>query len=106
VFVTQFLLAEAEERAKGWIYEERLAFHVLDRNPDGARVENIMEKLNVRDRFGWCGVLHSASSSAEILIGQCIAPMIFNANGIARAFLKKYSPQRLAAKQMDLPLTA
>jgi hypothetical protein len=24
VFVTQFLLAESEERAKGWIYEERL----------------------------------------------------------------------------------
>jgi hypothetical protein len=29
VFVAQFLLAEAEERAKGWIHEERLTFQVL-----------------------------------------------------------------------------
>src|SRR6476660_1140947 len=84
MFVTQFLLAEAEERAKGWIHEERLAFHVLDCNPDGTRVENIMEKFNVGDRFGLRGVLHSASSSIEIPISECIAPTISDGDGIAR----------------------
>jgi hypothetical protein len=48
VFVSQFLLAEAEERAKGWIHEERLTFEILNCNPDGTRIENITKKLNVR----------------------------------------------------------
>jgi len=47
VFVTQFLLAEAEERAKGWIHEERLTFQVLHCNPDRTRVENVIEELSV-----------------------------------------------------------
>jgi hypothetical protein len=54
VFVAQFLLAEAEERAKGWIHEERLTFQVLHCNPDGIRVENVMEKLSLRHPGSCC----------------------------------------------------
>jgi hypothetical protein len=47
VFVSQFLLAEAEKRAKGWIHEERLTFQIFNCNPDGTRIENIVEELNI-----------------------------------------------------------
>ena len=63
VLVTQFLFAETEERAKGWIHEERLPFQVLHCNPNGTRVENITEKLNVGRRRCIChgrkGIQHS-----------------------------------------------
>jgi len=48
VFITQFLLVEAEEGTESRVHEERLTFQVLHRNPDGTRVENIIEKLSVR----------------------------------------------------------
>src|ERR1700758_3585987 len=47
VFAAQFFLGETEERAKCRIEEERLTFQVLNRNPDGAGVENIAEQLSV-----------------------------------------------------------
>jgi hypothetical protein len=71
VFVSQFLLAEAEERAKGWIHEEGLTFQILNCNPDGTRIENILEKLNISD--GWCYVFHRASSSAQFPFPEYIA---------------------------------
>jgi hypothetical protein len=82
VFVSQFLLAEAEERAKGWIHEEGLTFQILNCNPDGTRIENILEKLN-----GWCYVLHRASSSAKFPFPEYIALPIVSAQG--RLFLRK-----------------
>src|ERR1700752_3844054 len=72
VFVTQFLLAEAEERAKGWIDEEGLTLQVLDRNSNGTRVEDITEKLSVGGA-GLCCFSH---------ITMCIAPSKSYGNGI------------------------
>src|SRR6201982_3858325 len=88
VFVTQFLLAEAEERAKGWIDEERLTFQGLHCNSDGTRVENIMEKLSLRGT-GLCCFSHRT---------MCIAPSKSYGNGIGcngigckgRGFTKVY----------------
>src|ERR1700746_3223613 len=71
VFVTQFLLAEAEERAKGWIHEERLTFQVLHCNPDGTRVENIMEKLSLR-RPGLGCLSHRTMCIAQFMSSRVI----------------------------------
>jgi hypothetical protein len=52
VFATHLLFAEPQQRAKRWIYEERLPIQVLHRNADGTRIEGIAEKLNIWDRCG------------------------------------------------------
>src|ERR1700751_1378060 len=76
VLVTQFLLAEAEERAKGWIDEERLTFQGLHCNSDGTRVENIMEKLKIRNRYRWCVLSHRQNPASELSSGETLANCI------------------------------
>jgi hypothetical protein len=47
VFTAHFFFAEPEHRAEGRIHEHRLAIEVFHRNPDGARTEEVAEKLRV-----------------------------------------------------------
>ena len=74
MLVAEFLLAEAEERAKGWIHEEWLTFQVLHCNSDGTRIEHLPEELSVRHPALWC-CTHTKT---------CIAPFVSKSNLLSK----------------------
>jgi hypothetical protein len=72
---------EVESRAKGWIYEKRLTFQVLNCNPNRTRVENITENLNV-GRPTSCCLTHRT---------MCMAPYGNGFGGKGREALQRFT---------------